>query len=532
MDFSQVPIMMITLSGPVGSQRLTEVAEEIQEDLEALPGVNRVNVIGGRVREVHVQVDPKRLAFFELSLADVVVAVARENRNVPGGEIAVGGLEYLVRLPAEVRLPSEIEDFVIKVRDGDPVFVRDVAEVVFGFEDETSRSRVDREPSVTLSVEKRTGANLVGVADLVNAELGRWDEMLPEGINTAVVGDISVEIRRMVNELGEQRHLRVAAGYRVPDGVRGIPQRLLCGSGDPALDDGLVPGAGLDRLHAQHDGAVQPHPHARDVGGQRGGDRRELYRHREHGDAGPEAAYEATVEVARPVIASTITTLCAFSPLLIWPGIIGDFMSYLPVTLIIGLSASLVVALIINPTLCAYLMKPPRHGVKKANTEEHAFRRSYRRLLEWSLRPGPDSGTRSWFLRNWALPAGFVLFLGIGMALALVGMFFQTSALLPAVAVFAGLGVLAFAAPGGLLVRLEPDPPSLPLVAVPHRSPLRMDLDDVRHPGWNGRGLYPDREGCGTLPGGRAPADLHRCRDDRRLQPRRVRRGRSAQSRN
>ena len=91
MDFSQVPIMMITLSGPVGSQRLTEVAEEIQEDLEALPGVNRVNVIGGRVREVHVQVDPKRLAFFELGLADVVVAVARENRNVPGGEIAVGG---------------------------------------------------------------------------------------------------------------------------------------------------------------------------------------------------------------------------------------------------------------------------------------------------------------------------------------------------------------------------------------------------------------------------------------------------------
>ena len=154
--------MMITLSGPVGSQRLTEVAEEIQEDLEALPRGQP----GQRDRRPgtrgHVQVDPKRLAFFELGLADVVVAVARENRNVPGGEIAVGGLEYLVRLPAEVRLPSEIEDFVIKVRDGDPVFVRDVAEVVFGFEDETSRSRVDREPSVTLSVEKRTGANLVG----------------------------------------------------------------------------------------------------------------------------------------------------------------------------------------------------------------------------------------------------------------------------------------------------------------------------------------------------------------------------------
>ncbi len=448
MDFSQVPIMMITLSGPVGSQRLTEVAEEIQEDLEALPGVNRVNVIGGREREVHVQVDPKRLAFFELGLSDVVVAVARENRNVPGGEVAVGGLEYLVRLPAEVRLPSEIEDFVIKVRDGEPVFVRDVADVVYGFEDESSRSRVDREPSVTLSVEKRTGANLVSVADLVNAELGRWDEMLPEGISTAVVGDISVEIRRMVNELENN----VISGLLLVVGCLmafvGLRNSFFVGVAIPLsmMASFLVLGwigyslnmmvlfSLILMLGMLVDNAVVIVEN--------------IYRHREHGDAGPDAAYEATTEVARPVIASTITTLCAFSPLLIWPGIIGDFMSYLPVTLIIGLSASLVVALIINPTLCAHLMKPPRRGAPKDRAEEHPFRRGYRRLLEWSLRPGPDAGTRSWFLRNWAFPAAFVLFLGLGMALALTGMFFQTNALLPLVGVLAGIGVLAFVLQG------------------------------------------------------------------------------------
>lgn len=448
MDFSQVPIMMITLSGPVGSQRLTEVAEEIQEDLEALPGVNRVNVIGGRVREVHVQVDPKRLAFFELGLSDVVVAVARENRNVPGGEVTVGGLEYLVRLPAEVRLPSEIEDFVIKVRDDEPVFVRDVADVIYGFEDESSRSRVDREPSVTLSVEKRTGANLVSVADLVNAELGRWDEMLPEGISTAVVGDISVEIRRMVNELENN----VISGLLLVVGCLmafvGLRNSFFVGVAIPLsmMASFLVLGwigyslnmmvlfSLILMLGMLVDNAVVIVEN--------------IYRHREHGDAGPDAAYEATTEVARPVIASTITTLCAFSPLLIWPGIIGDFMSYLPVTLIIGLTASLVVALIINPTLCAHLMKPPRRGAPKNRADEHAFRRGYRRLLEWSLRPGPDAGTRSWFLRNWAFPAAFVLFLGLGMALALTGMFFQTNALLPVVGVFAGIGVLAFVLQG------------------------------------------------------------------------------------
>lgn len=448
MDFSQVPIMMITLSGPVGSQRLTEVAEDIQEDLEALPGVNRVNVIGGRVREVHVQVDPKRLAFFELSLSDVVVAVARENRNVPGGEVAVGGLEYLVRLPAEVRQPAEIEDFVIKVRDGEPVFIRDVADVVFGFEDESSRSRVDQEPSVTLSVEKRTGANLVSVADLVNAELGRWDEMLPEGISTAVVGDISVEIRRMVNELENN----VISGLLLVVGCLmafvGLRNSFFVGVAIPLsmMASFLVLGwigytlnmmvlfSLILMLGMLVDNAVVIVEN--------------IYRHREHGDAGPDAAYEATTEVARPVIASTITTLCAFSPLLIWPGIIGDFMSYLPVTLIIGLSASLVVALIINPTLCAHLMKPPRRGAPKDRAEEHPFRRGYRRLLEWSLRPGPDAGARSWFLRNWALPAAFVLFLGLAASLALGGMFFQTNALLPAVAGLAAIGVLAFVLQG------------------------------------------------------------------------------------
>ena len=447
-DFSQVPIMMITLSGPVGSQRLTEVAEDIQEDLESIPGVNRANVIGGRVREVHVQVDPKRLAFFELSLSDVVVAVARENRNVPGGEVAVGGLEYLVRLPAEVRQPSEIEDFVIKVRDGEPVFVRDVADVVFGFEDQTSRSRVDREPSVTLSVEKRTGANLVGVADLVNAELDRWDEMLPEGISTAVVGDISVEIRRMVNELENN----VISGLLLVVGCLmafvGLRNSFFVGVAIPLsmLASFLVLGwigytlnmmvlfSLILMLGMLVDNAVVIVEN--------------IYRHREHGDAGPDAAYEATAEVARPVIASTITTLCAFSPLLIWPGIIGDFMSYLPVTLIIGLSTSLVVALIINPTLCAHLMKPPRRAAPRDRSREHPFRRGYRRLLEWSLRPGPDAGTRSWFLRNWALPAAFVVFLGFGMGLALAGMFFQTNALLPVVAGLAGIGVLAFALQG------------------------------------------------------------------------------------
>ena len=528
MDFSQVPIMVITLSGPVGSQRLTEVAEEIKEDLETIPGVNRANVIGGREREVHVQVDPKRLAFFELSLSDVVVAVARENRNVPGGEIAVGGLEYLVRLPAEVRQPSEIEDFVIKVRDGEPVFVRDVADVVFGFEDQTSRSRVDQEPSVTLSIEKRTGANLVGVADLVNAELDRWDDMLPEGINTAVVGDISVEIRRMVNELENN----VISGLLLVVGCLmafvGLRNSFFVGVAIPLsmMASFLVLGwigytlnmmvlfSLILMLGMLVDNAVVIVEN--------------IYRHREHGDAGPDAAYEATTEVARPVIASTITTLCAFSPLLIWPGIIGDFMSYLPVTLIIGLSASLVVALIINPTLCAHLMKDRRGAASRRPTPRN-IRSGAATGGSSSGRsaPGPDAGTRSWFLRNWALPAAFVIFLGLGASLALGGMFFQTNALLPVVAGFAGIGVLAFVLQGvfWFVWSLIRRPFGWTPYLTDHRSGwiwtmCAVLVGTVGVYGVIGKGveLFPEVEPA---------SDHHRRGDRRRLQPGRIGRGRA-----
>ncbi len=124
-DVSQVPILVVSLAGEVGLVKLSDVAEDLKDDLEAIPGVNRVQIIGDKTREVQVRVDPRRLSFYEISLTDIVRAVGRENLNVPGGEIDVGRLKYLIRLPAEIDDPREIEDFVIKVRDGEPIYVRD-----------------------------------------------------------------------------------------------------------------------------------------------------------------------------------------------------------------------------------------------------------------------------------------------------------------------------------------------------------------------------------------------------------------------
>ncbi|HXV64982.1 MAG TPA: efflux RND transporter permease subunit [Vicinamibacteria bacterium] len=425
-DVSQIPILIVGLSGQVGLVRLTDIAKDLKDDLEAIPGVNRVQIIGGKNREVHVYVDPRRLDFYELSLSDVVVSVARENLNVPGGEVEVGGLKYLVRLPAEVEDPQEIEDFVLEVRDGQPIYVRDLARVEYGFEEESTLSRVDQDASVTLTVEKRTGVNLIAVADEVKAELQRLEGTFPAGTVVTILGDQSKQIRLMVEELENNiisglilvvAVLMAFLGFRNSAFVAvAIPLSML-------ISFVVVQALGYTLnmivlfslilvLGMLVDNAIVIVEN--------------IYRHREEGEDGVGAASRGTREVAMPVIASTITTLCAFAPMLIWPGIVGDFMSYLPITLMIGLTASLVVAFVFNPTLCAYFMPDPKRQVSTKTRREGTFMARYHRLLTWLLEPASDEGSRSWFLRNWALPLAFVSFALLGTFLALGAMLVET----------------------------------------------------------------------------------------------------------
>jgi multidrug efflux pump len=435
-DFSQLPVLVVSLSGDLGLVQLKEIAEALRDDIEAMAGVNRVTVIGGREREVHVYVDPRRLSAHELSLGDVVTAVQRENLTVPGGDVDIGRLNYLVRIPAEIADPRELESFVVKVRGGVPVYVRDVASVVYGFQDETTRARLDLQPSVTITVEKRTGANIIAVADAVKAEIARRQATLPAGVAITVVADQSKDIRSMVAELENSivaGLLLVVAVLMAFLGLRNsifvaiaIPLSMLISFAvlqviDYSLNI-VVLFSLILVLGMLVDNAIVIVEN--------------IYRHREEGADGPTAASRATREVMIPVITSTVTTCCAFMPLLFWPGIVGEFMSYLPATLIVGLSASLVVALVFNPTLCAYFMKGPARPSGErgraamdtgARTPAHAgdagasrVIRAYERLLLWLLEPARDHGRAGWFLRNWLLLTLFGALGMAGIALALV----------------------------------------------------------------------------------------------------------------
>ena len=425
-DFSQIPILIVNLSGDVGLVQLKETAEDIKDSLETISGVNRVQVIGGREREVHVYADPRRLSAYELSMTDLVETVARENLTIPGGEIDIGRLKYLVRVPAEVEKPSEIGDFVVKVRDRVPVYVRDVATVVYGFEDESTRARIDMKPAVTLTIEKRTGANIIEVADMVKADLDRWSEMLPGTIDFTIVGDQSKDIRSMVSELENNivaGLLLVIAVLMASLGLRNslfvaiaIPLSMLIG-----FSVIQVMGYTLNMivlfslilvLGMLVDNAIVIVEN--------------IYRHREAGEDGPTAAMNGTREVVAPVISSTITTCCAFAPMLFWPGMMGDFMSYLPITLIIGLTASLVVALVFNPTFCAYFMAPPKEAA--GQRRKGRILPVYERLLEWVLSRHEDHGGLSWFLRNWLLMGLFAAGLTAGITLVLLAFTIETMA--------------------------------------------------------------------------------------------------------
>jgi multidrug efflux pump subunit AcrB len=449
-DVSQFPILVVSLSGEVGLAQLKEIADDLKDDLEAIPGVNRVQVIGGREREVHVYADPRRLSFYELSLMDLVEAVSQENLTVPGGEIDVGRLKYLVRLPAEVDRPDEIEDFVVEVRDGEAIYVRDVARVVYGFEDETTRSRLDGRPSVTLTIEKRTGANIIQVADAVKEELDRVEATFPPGTEVTVVGDMSHDIRMMVSELENNIISGLILVVLVLMAFLGLRNSFFVAIAIPlsmllAFSTIQMLGYTLNMivlfslilvLGMLVDNAVVIVEN--------------IYRHREEGLDGPAAASKGTDEVAVPVIASTITTLCAFGPMLFWPGIVGDFMSYLPVTLIIGLTASLAVALIFNPTLTAYFMKPPSSEARSEETKMRVVLRRYRRLLGWVLEPAADRGERGWFYRNWVLLLAFVGCFVAGVMLVLTSFVVEALApvLFPIAVLLFAVGALAFSAQG------------------------------------------------------------------------------------
>ncbi len=394
-SFDRFPIMIVALSGPVDEEVLKELGEKLEDEVNRIDGVLEAELSGGQTRQIRVQVDPLRLTHYKLSLNDVIGAIASENVNIPGGDVKAGDANFLVRVPGDFETAPEIEKVAIK-RIGDrPVFVGDIATVVDGFEDRSSYSRVNGHSAVTLAVSKRAGSNILEIADEVKRLTAEAEKTWPEGVTARIVGDQSRDIRMMVSELENNvitALILVVSVIVFFMGARNsffvafaIPLSMLLGiiaiSAFGMTLNMIVLFSLILGLGMLVDNAIVLVEN--------------IYRHVEAGKSLRLASIVGTKEIAMAVAASTATTVAAFLPLVFWTGIMGQFMGYLPKTVIALLVASLAVAVGILPVATSIFMKRAKPkgvtGVSEDGTEadnafmQKPFMKKYQRVLEWAI---------------------------------------------------------------------------------------------------------------------------------------------------
>ncbi len=376
LNFSEIPIMNIYVSGYEDVDVLKEYAEYLQDEIEKFGEITRVDIKGVQEKEVSINVDVQQLEARQLSLYDIENAISMENITMSGGDILSGGVKRNIRIVGEFQNVQEIENIIVKNERESIVYLQDVAEVKFDYADRESYARSNQRAIVSLDIIKRAGENQINASDKIKALVAEAKKSkFPEKLIVDVVNDTSKETRNMVSNLENSIISGVILVVLVLLFFLGLRNALFVGVAIPLsmlmgfmilglygttlnmmvlfslilalgmlVDNGIVVVENIYRLMVE-----RGYPPIR-------------------------AAKEGAGEVAWPIITSTLTTLAAFIPLLFWNDIMGEFMKYLPITLIIVLSSSLFVALIINPVLTSAFMR----GAEDEKT-------NYKSLFTWVI---------------------------------------------------------------------------------------------------------------------------------------------------
>ncbi|SFC57126.1 efflux RND transporter permease subunit [Tropicimonas isoalkanivorans] len=354
-NFSEFPIIIVTLSGPLPERTLLKLANGLQDRLEGLEPVLEAALAGHRDEMVEVTIDPLKLESYNVTAGELINAVVNNNQLIAAGEVETEGGAFSVKIPSSFETTADIYDLPVKVNGDSVITLGDLATISLTFEDRQGTARFDGEKSVALQVVKRKGYNVIDMAALVRetvaAEKATWPPELQDAIVVSTSNDQSVQVESMVRQLegsvltaiGLVMIVILAALGPRPSLLVGfaIPTSFLLCFGFLAIMDvaisnmvmfGLILAVGM-----LVDGAIVVVEYA-DT--------------RIKSGTGPMHAYvEASKRMFWPIVSSTATTLCAFLPMLFWPGVSGEFMKMLPITLIFVLSASLIVALIFLPVV-------------------------------------------------------------------------------------------------------------------------------------------------------------------------------------
>jgi multidrug efflux pump subunit AcrB len=315
---------------------------------------------------VEVEVDYLRAEAMQVSFNDISGAIAQENITISGGDLLVDNFRRSVQVVGDFQSTEDIENVIVKSENNAPVYLRDVASVHFVEQEKTSYAREYLQPVVSLDIIKRAGENLISASNGINAIIAEAKaDYLPENLKVSITNDQSDQTRTQVDELQNSIIFGVLLVVGVLLFFLGLRNALFVGVAIPLsmfMSFMILNALGITfnvmvlfslvlALGMLVDNGIVVVEN--------------IYRLMDEGKSSFEAAKQGVGEVAWPIIASTATTLAAFLPLAIWPGLIGEFMKYLPITLMIVLSSSLFVALVINPVLTAAFMRVGDDGVSK-----------------------------------------------------------------------------------------------------------------------------------------------------------------------
>ncbi|MBL8577537.1 MAG: efflux RND transporter permease subunit [Mesorhizobium sp.] len=360
-NLSEFPVLVVTLSGNIPERTLTAAAKELRDRIEEVPGILEGTIQGSRDEQVEAIIDPVKLSSYGLQLDQMIQGIGASNSLVAAGAIEGSEGKYAVRVPALIETPEDIARLPVVAGPDAIVRVQDLATVRSTFKDAETITRLDGKPAIAIEVKKRIGANIVETIDGAKAVADAFLAQAPEGMEVTYTQDKSVFVNTLLNDL--QNHVMIAVvlvfivilyalsgraslliGLAIPASfLMGILALALMGyTINMIVLFSLILAVGM----LVDDAIIVT----------------EFAERRMSEGMPKEQAFElAAKRMAGPVIAATMTRIAAFSPLLFWPGIVGDFMKYLPITLIVTLAASMAYALIFAPTLGALFAKAPVH---------------------------------------------------------------------------------------------------------------------------------------------------------------------------
>ncbi len=358
-DFSEIPIMYVQLSGNYDLVRLKKFAEQAQDRIELLKEITRVDIVGALEREIQIDADIFRMQAANVTFSDIQRAVSSENMTISAGNITNFGMKRSIRVVGQFKDIDVIRNLAFKSSSGALVYMKDIATVTDGFKEQESFSRLNGQNVITLNVIKKSGQNLINASDkikeIINNEL--VGKVYPADIKVTITGDMSRYTRNTLEELnntivlgfilvtiilmffmgftnaffvGLSVPLSMFVAWMIMPGL-GFTMNMIVMFGfifalGIVVDDAIVVIENTHRIHKKQPNIIL-------------------------------AAKQAAGEVFLPILSGTLTTLAPFFPLAFWPGIVGKFMYYMPVTLILTLFASLFVAYIINPVFATSFMR-------------------------------------------------------------------------------------------------------------------------------------------------------------------------------